>query len=147
MIERTLPAESLAFAPIRREVVAKFGRIIRAARRIYGEDPETSPTRFAEFKHANPDLFAFEEHDVSPEHIDIRKLDLFGQVHTQVFVWAWVGELGFIGYPNGHIEETTDRALFDEVVFAGKGLLHAQKLIYTEDGVEKAILVPAGPFK
>ena len=131
-------------SPLRGEAIRKFTPIIHEARGLYGEDNETMKTQFAEFKEANPELFTFDVEGASVEHIDAWRID--GEdAHTQVFIWAWLGDIGVIGYADGHVESTTDRALFDRVVSAGRGVLLPQKIIYRDQGTERSEPVPVGP--
>lgn len=129
---------------LRLEARSKFVPIITEARNVPPDDPNTARSRFASFKRQNPDLFTFPIDGVAVNHIDVSQLDLAVQ-HSQVFIWAWLGEMGVIGYSDGHVESTQDRALYDAVVKAGRGHLRAGKVTHIENGTMRTETVRVGP--
>lgn len=129
---------------LRLEARSKFVPIITEARNIPPDDPDAGRSRFASFKRENPDLFTFQIDGVVVNHIDVSRLDLAVQ-HSQVFIWGWLGEMGVIGYSDGHVESTQDRALYDAVVKAGGGHLRAHTVTHIENGTTRTETVRVGP--
>ena len=131
---------------MRLEARAKFVPIITESRNLFGEEQEAARSRFATFKQANPDLFTFEVAGSSVEHIDVWMLD-GEETHNQVFIWAWLGKMGAIGFSDGHVEFTENRALFDQVVSAGRGALRSHTMTSFEHGRKRTEHIPAGPVR